>query len=82
MGVGGEVEIGKSGAFLVLEQVSKDSKLVNVYGKFLVATIGHRTNLIVSHVFAPLPRLLGQWDVSRSIVVVHRRFFKSPYARP
>ena len=57
VGVLGEVEEGKSGTILVQKEIAKDSELVGVCRKLLLAEVGV-FYWIIPHMFSPQPLLI------------------------
>ena len=81
VGVLGEMEIGKSGTVLMQKEIAKDSKLVSVCRKFLLAGVGV-LYWIIPHMFSPQPLLPDYWPVCRAVVVVRWWFAESSFSRP
>ena len=80
MGVLIEVDIGKGGALLVQEEVTKDPELVCVCRNLLLAGIVVR----LTHQSVPeaSSTLLGDWPVCGSVIVVCRRLAECHPALP
>ena len=57
VGVLGEMEIGKSGTFLMQKEITKDSKLVRACRKFLLAGVLYWSYWIIPQVLPPQPLL-------------------------